>query len=131
MSPAEPNRLLHRRFDVALIDGGHGWPTVFVDFCYANMMMRSGSVLLLDDIQIYAVGELARLLEQQPGFTLKEEIGKLQVWEKETASPLPTRTSRRAVHRRDEQEPAEQALVAPTLTPTVIQGSPPIVDPIE
>jgi hypothetical protein len=72
------------RFDVVLIDGAHGWPTVFVDFCYANMMMRSGSLLLLDDIQVYAVGELARLLELQPGFTLKEELGKLQVWEKET-----------------------------------------------
>lgn len=72
------------RFDVVLIDGGHAWPTVFVDFCYANMMMRSGSLLFLDDIQIYAVGELARLLEQQPEFSLKEELGKLQVWEKQT-----------------------------------------------
>lgn len=69
--------------DVALIDGGHGWPTVFVDFCYVNMMMKSGSLIFLDDVQIYAVAELSRLLEMQPGFALRDELGKLQVWEKE------------------------------------------------
>lgn len=70
-------------FDVVLIDGGHGWPTVFVDFCYANYMMRAGGLLFLDDTQIYSVAELSRLLEAQPGFTLKENLQKLQVWEKD------------------------------------------------
>ena len=71
------------QFDVALIDGGHGWPTVFVDFCYVNLMMRKGSLLFLDDIQLYSVAEISRLLEMQPGFTLREELHKLQVWEKD------------------------------------------------
>lgn len=66
-----------------LIDGGHGWPTVFVDFCYSNAMLRRGSLLLLDDIQLHSVAELSRLLGQQPGFTLKEQLQKLQVWEKD------------------------------------------------
>jgi hypothetical protein len=70
-------------FDVVLLDGGHGWPTVFVDFCYCNAMMRAGSLLLLDDTQLHSVGELSRLLDQQPGFTFKEQLGKLQVWEKD------------------------------------------------
>jgi hypothetical protein len=76
------------RFDVALIDGGHGWPTVFVDFCYANFMMRAGSLLFLDDLQIYSVAELSRLLSMQPGFTLNEEVGKLQVWTKDDNKPF-------------------------------------------
>jgi hypothetical protein len=70
-------------FDVVLLDGGHGWPTVFVDFCYANLMMRAGSLLLLDDTQLHSVAELSRLLEMQPGFTFLEEVGKLQVWKKD------------------------------------------------
>jgi hypothetical protein len=70
------------RFDVVLIDGGHGWPTVFVDFCYANYMMRAGGLLFLDDTQMYSVAELTRLLEEQPGFTLREKLDKLHVWEK-------------------------------------------------
>jgi hypothetical protein len=30
------------QFDLALIDGDHAWPTVFVDFCYCNMLLRKG-----------------------------------------------------------------------------------------
>jgi hypothetical protein len=70
-------------FDVVLLDGGHGWPTVFVDFCYCNSMMRAGSLLLLDDTQLHSVAELSRLLDKQTGFTFKEQLGKLQVWEKD------------------------------------------------
>ncbi len=76
------------RFDVALIDGSHGWPAVFVDFCYLNLMLRKGSLLLIDDIQIYAVAELARLLRQQPGFALRHDLVKLQVWEKLDDQPF-------------------------------------------
>ena len=75
-------------FDIVLIDGGHGWPTVFVDFCYANLMMRSGSLLPLDDTQLYSVAEPSRLLHMQPGFTLQEVLGKLQVWEKDDDQPF-------------------------------------------
>jgi hypothetical protein len=46
-------------------------------------MMRAGSLLLLDDTQLHSVAELSRLLEQQTGFTFKEALGKLQVWEKD------------------------------------------------
>jgi hypothetical protein len=63
------------RADIALIDGGHGWPTPFVDFCYLNMMMRTGAILILDDLQLYSVGELARLLVRQWG------------WERESDAP--------------------------------------------
>ena len=52
--------------DLALIDGGHGWPTVFLDFHFLNLMMHKGSILLLDDIELHSVGELARFLTRQP-----------------------------------------------------------------
>ena len=75
-------------FDVVLIDGGHGWPTVFVDLCYANLMMRAGSLLFLDDLQLYSVAEVSRLLEMQPGFTRCDEVGKLQIWQKDDNQPF-------------------------------------------
>jgi hypothetical protein len=53
------------KFDFALIDGGHGWPTVFLDFFFLNRMMKAGSILILDDVQLYSVGELARFLTRQ------------------------------------------------------------------
>lgn len=77
-----------RRYDVGLLDGGHGWPTVFVDFCYLNMMLRKGGILWIDDVQLHSVKELARLLTRQPGFRLIEDLGKVLAFEKLTEEPL-------------------------------------------
>jgi predicted O-methyltransferase YrrM len=48
------------RFNIALIDGCHGWPAVFVDFCYVNTMLSRNAILIVDDIQLYSVNELAK-----------------------------------------------------------------------
>jgi hypothetical protein len=56
------------RIDVALIDGGHGWPSPMVDFCYLNRMLETGGILLIDDLQLHSIGELARFLTRQPGW---------------------------------------------------------------
>ncbi len=77
-----PN-LLHRRFDVALMDGGRGWPTVFVDFCYLNALLRQGGVLLIDDVHLYSLRELVELLSHQPGFRPIRDESKLRAFVKE------------------------------------------------
>lgn len=77
-----------RHYDIGLLDGGHGWPTVFVDFCYVNMLLRKGGFLWVDDVQLHSVKELARLLTQQPGFRLVEDLGKVLAFEKLTDEPL-------------------------------------------
>lgn len=77
-----------RKYDVALLDGGHGWPTVFVDFCYANMLLRKGGIVWVDDVQLHAVKELARQLEKQPEFRLVEDLGKVLAFEKLTDEPF-------------------------------------------
>ena len=52
-----------------LIDGGHNWPTVFIDFFYINFMLREGGYLMIDDLQLHSVKELARFLaEADMGF---------------------------------------------------------------
>ncbi len=55
-------------FDFILIDGDHGWPAVMVDFCYALRMLAPDALLMIDDISIHSIKELARLLLEQPGF---------------------------------------------------------------
>ena len=70
------------KFDVALLDGGHGWPTVFVDFCYANIVLKKGGLLLIDDIQLYSVKELIRLLNEQPEYECISKIQKVWIWKK-------------------------------------------------
>jgi predicted O-methyltransferase YrrM len=51
--------------DAGFIDGNHGWPAVFVDFCYLNRMLRPGGLMFIDDIQIYAVAQLVCMLREQ------------------------------------------------------------------
>lgn len=82
--PAVVNDLEARggRIDVALMDGGHGWPTVFVDFCYLFRALRKGGFLIVDDIQIYSVKELVRFLMEDPNFCLVERMPKTLVFEK-------------------------------------------------
>jgi len=59
-----------QQFDLILIDGGHGWPVVFVDFCDAMAMLRRGGILIIDDLQLHSVKELARLPKEQWEFPL-------------------------------------------------------------
>ncbi len=75
-------------FDLGLLDGGHGWPTVFVDFCYVNAMLKKGGILLVDDVQLHSVKELARMLAKQPEYRLVEDLGKVLAFEKLTDAPL-------------------------------------------
>ncbi len=76
------------RIDVALIDGNHGWPAVFVDFCYFNVMLRAGGTLFLDDVQLHSVGQLFLLLRQQPGFRFVALEGKFATFRKEGDEPF-------------------------------------------
>jgi hypothetical protein len=74
------------QLDIALMDGGHGWPTVFVDFCYLNAMLRKGGLLIADDLQLYSVNEFARWLSMQKEYSLIGNLRKTLIWRKETAN---------------------------------------------
>lgn len=70
--------------DFALIDGCHNWPMAFVDFCYINQMLKAGGYLMIDDVQLHSVKELARMLAEQPGFELALDLGKSLVFRRTT-----------------------------------------------
>ena len=73
-----------QRFDLGLIDGNHGWPAVFVDFCYINAMLNEGGILFIDDIQLYSCDELVHLLDAQPEYERVSLVGKLATFRKRT-----------------------------------------------
>lgn len=76
------------KFDIALVDGCHGWPNTFVDFFYVNAMLSAGAVLLIDDIQLHSVKEIARWLKADPDrFELVLDLGKTLAFRKLTAEP--------------------------------------------
>jgi hypothetical protein len=76
------------RFDVGLIDGGHNWPGVFVDFCYINMMMPAGGTLFVDDVHLYSVSQLYLLLRQQGEFEYVALDQKLATFRKVSDHPF-------------------------------------------
>jgi hypothetical protein len=71
-------------FDFVLIDGCHNWPLVFVDFFYGNYMLKTGGFLMIDDIQLHSVKELARMLVEQPDFQLENRVGKSLIFRRVT-----------------------------------------------
>jgi hypothetical protein len=79
-----PTLARDQQFDFILIDGGHGWPVVFVDFCYANVMLREEGILAIDDTQLHSVKELGRLLMHQPGFEFLTTSSKTALFKKTT-----------------------------------------------
>lgn len=75
--------------DMVLIDGGHGWPTVFVDFCYGNYALKKGGIIAIDDNHLYSVNELVNFLIAQDGFMFLESIyNKLFFFRKEYETRL-------------------------------------------
>ena len=74
----------HAACDIGFIDGNHGWPSVFVDFCYLNMMMKRDGLLFVDDVQLYACAQLMLLLREQPEFGLVSLVGKMATFRKRT-----------------------------------------------
>jgi hypothetical protein len=85
-----PTLARDQQFDFILIDGGHGWPVVFVDFCYATAMLRQGGILAIDDTQLHSIKELGRFLMCQPEFQFVMQNGKTALFRKVTnARSLP------------------------------------------
>jgi hypothetical protein len=72
------------RCQAAFIDGNHGWPSVFVDFCYLNMMMDRGAILFVDDVHVYARAQLMLLLQAQPEYEFVRLVGKMATGRKAT-----------------------------------------------
>jgi hypothetical protein len=76
----------NRKLDVALMDGVHGWPTVFVEFCYFHAMLRKGGLLIVDDVQLYSVAEFTRWLSMQKEYSLVKNLKRMMVFRKEVSS---------------------------------------------
>jgi hypothetical protein len=83
---AEATREGGASLDLGIIDGGHNFPQLFIDFFYINFMLREGGFLLVDDLQLHSCKELARLLSEQPGFEVALDLGKSLLFRKRTAA---------------------------------------------
>lgn len=74
--------------NLCLIDGAHGYPAPFVDFCYMNMMLRQNGLLIVDDLPLLPPRELFLLLKEQPGWKMELFLGKMAVFRKKLDTPF-------------------------------------------
>lgn len=51
--------------NLALIDGSHSMPDVFIDFYYLNKMLKKGGFLLIDDTNLKSIEPLDQLVSKQ------------------------------------------------------------------
>ncbi len=54
--------------DFVLIDGGHGFPTAFVDFAYTANRIRVGGYLMVDDTWLWTGAFLEEFLDADPAW---------------------------------------------------------------
>lgn len=59
--------------DAVLIDGGHGFPTPFIDWYYSGQRVRAGGVVIVDDTHLWTGRVLKGYLDADASWTL---IGK-------------------------------------------------------
>jgi hypothetical protein len=68
--------------DLVLIDGGHGFPTPFVDWRYTAARLREGGLLILDDTQLWTVRTLRDFLASETEWRLEEDFARASVFRK-------------------------------------------------
>ncbi|MBU6409005.1 MAG: class I SAM-dependent methyltransferase [Verrucomicrobia bacterium] len=66
-------RLEERDFDLALIDGRHGFPQPFMDWYYVAEMLKIGGYVIIDDLHVWVCETLANLLTEEKDWDLVHE----------------------------------------------------------
>ena len=68
--------------DFALIDGFHNWPIVMIDFFYINYILKKNGFIMIDDLNIHSIKELAKFMNSEDTFELQLDLGKAVVFKK-------------------------------------------------
>jgi hypothetical protein len=61
--------------DLALIDGSHSFPQVFLDWFYTGHALAVGGHLLIDDVHVWTGRVLRDFLVEEPEWALLDELG--------------------------------------------------------
>lgn len=75
----------HADYDLVLIDGPHGYPFPEIEYFYFYPRIRTGGLLVIDDINIPSVGRLADFVSEDAMFETLEFIGSTAVFRRTDA----------------------------------------------
>jgi hypothetical protein len=74
--------------DAFLVDGGHGFPTPMIDWLYGGSRLRRGGLLVLDDLQLPAVGVLTDYLDRDARWVDVARTAKWAAYERDDEGPI-------------------------------------------
>jgi hypothetical protein len=80
-------RLEPTPLDFVLIDGGHGFPTPFIDWFYAGRRLKRGGLLAVDDTELWTGRVLSQYLKEQEGWEVVESLPLRSVVFRRTSEP--------------------------------------------
>jgi Methyltransferase domain len=73
--------------DFVLIDGGHGFPTPFIDWWYGGRRLKRGGLLVIDDTEIWTGGVLSKFLRADGDWEVVESLPMRSVVFRRVAEP--------------------------------------------
>lgn len=62
--------------DLALIDGGHGFPIPAIDYFYLAPRLRVGGYLLIDDVDVWTGHMIVSVLKQEPEWEFEGKLAR-------------------------------------------------------
>jgi hypothetical protein len=81
-----PDLELPSDLDVCLIDGAHGFPLPFLDWFYMSQYLKSGGLVIVDDVQIWTGRVLFDFLSSEPDWNI-EHAERLEFFGARRAGP--------------------------------------------
>jgi precorrin-6B methylase 2 len=75
-------KIAEKDFDCILIDGNHGFPSVFVDWYYSAGLTKLGGIIIIDDLHIWTCSTLVDILRSEPEWQLVKETSRAAIFQK-------------------------------------------------
>jgi precorrin-6B methylase 2 len=75
-------KIVERDFDCILIDGGHGFPSPFVDWYYSADILKIGGMIIIDDLHIWTCSTLAEFMNEAQEWRVVNETARTAVFMK-------------------------------------------------
>ena len=69
-----PDLQLHAELDLIIVDGNHTFPAPMVDWFYMTRHLRTGGVLVVDDVELWTGAVLADFLDGENGHLGAESL---------------------------------------------------------
>jgi Methyltransferase domain len=98
-------RMDNRNYDLALIDGRHGFPTPFIDWFYMADLLKIGGILIIDDLHIWTCELLTQFLISEKEWCLLDQTLSAAIFVKQGNNVQDKEwTDQAFVHRRSRQK---------------------------